>query len=296
MSRPASRPRMARPSPASRSCSRATAGPSGDRASATRSSRGCSNVGCTVLDIGIAPTPTCGFAVRHLNAAGGMQITASHNPAPWNGLKMFGGDGACFPPRPAQVRGLYESGGFTRASWDGTGSTQVPPDVPAEHARAVLDTVSVATVAGQGYRVFLDANGGAGGPLGSRLAPRLGCAVVQYECDPTATSRHEPEPIPANLTEVAPWVKQRNPPSASSSTRTPTGSRSSTRTGRYVGEELTLALAVQYRLRQERGPVVVNMSTSRVVEDIARAVRLPVATARRSARRTSSTGCARSGP
>src|SRR5262245_51101104 len=51
---------------------------------------GLAEVGCSVLDIGITPTPTCGFAVRQLKAAGGIQITASHNPSPWNGLKMFG--------------------------------------------------------------------------------------------------------------------------------------------------------------------------------------------------------------
>src|ERR687889_275258 len=58
---------------------------------------GLLGAGCTVEDIGIAPTPTGGFAVRQLNAAGAIQITASHNPAPWNGLKMFGADGAVLP-------------------------------------------------------------------------------------------------------------------------------------------------------------------------------------------------------
>src|SRR5262245_53307740 len=128
---------------------------------------GLLGAGCTVGDIGITPTPTCGFAVRFLHAAGAIQITASHNPAPWNGLKMFGADGAVLSASEgAVVRGLYESGEFPRAAWDGIGSTRVPPDVPQEHARAVLDQVSVARVAGQRFRVFLDANGGAGGPLG----------------------------------------------------------------------------------------------------------------------------------
>ena len=71
---------------------------------------GLAELGCTVDDIGIAPTPTCGFAVRQLNAAGGIQITASHNPSPWNGLKMFGPDGAVLSAEngaigPRTVRG-----------------------------------------------------------------------------------------------------------------------------------------------------------------------------------------------
>ena len=89
---------------------------------------GLAELGCTVLDIGIAPTPTCGFAVRQLNAAGGIMITASHNPSPWNGLKMFGPEGAVLSAeKGAIVRGLYESGDFTRAKWDGTGTTQCRP-------------------------------------------------------------------------------------------------------------------------------------------------------------------------
>ncbi len=137
---------------------------------------GLLGAGCTVEDIGIAPTPTCGFAVRQSNAAGAIQITASHNPAPWNGLKMFGADGAVLPADAGRrIRDLFESGDFARSAWDGIGSVRVPPDAGADHARAVLDLVSVAAVAGQRFRVFLDANAGAGGPLGSAAArrPRL---------------------------------------------------------------------------------------------------------------------------
>jgi phosphomannomutase len=232
---------------------------------------GLLEAGSTVLDIGIAPTPTCGFAVRQLKAGGGIMITASHNPAPWNGLKMFGPDGSVLSAeRGAVVRGLYESGQFLRAKWDGIGAARVPPDVLADHARAVLDTVSVAAVAAEGFRVFLDANSGAGGPLGSQLLSDLGCPVVQYECEPTGKFAHEPEPIPAHLTEVAPWVQSSE--SAVGFVLDPDADRLALidETGTCVSEEVTLALAVKYRLRQAKGPVVINMSTSRMVEDIAR--------------------------
>ena len=70
--------------------------------------------GCQVEDIGIAPTPTVGIAVRNLHAAGGIQITASHNPSPWNGLKMFGKDGAVLPAAAGlEVKRLFESGAFS---------------------------------------------------------------------------------------------------------------------------------------------------------------------------------------
>jgi phosphomannomutase len=232
---------------------------------------GLTGAGCTVEDIGIAPTPTCGFAVRFLNAAGAIQITASHNPAPWNGLKMFGPDGAVLSAESgAVVRGLYESGDFGRAAWDGIGTTRVPPDVQEEHARVVLDQVSVAKVASNGFRVFLDANGGAGGPLGSKLLRDLGCEVLEYECEPTGQFVHEPEPTPAHLVDVAPWVRERE--CAVGFVLDPDADRLALidETGTCVSEEVTLALAVKYRLRQDRGPVAINMSTSRMADDLAR--------------------------
>src|SRR5215831_687231 len=79
--------------------------------------------GCKVADIGVAPTPTCGLAIRRLEAAGGVQITASHNPAPWNGLKLFGPDGAVLPAaRGKRVAERFAGGDFARAKWDGVGS------------------------------------------------------------------------------------------------------------------------------------------------------------------------------
>jgi phosphomannomutase len=233
---------------------------------------GLLGAGCTVEDIGIAPTPTCGFAVRQLGAAGGIQITASHNPAPWNGLKMFGPDGAVLPAeRGRTIRDLYESGTFARSGWGGIGTVGVPPDVAADHANAVLDTISVAAVAANRFRTFLDANAGAGGPLGADLLNALGCDVVRHHCEPTGLFAHEPEPIPAHLAEVAPWVKQHG--CAVGFVLDPDSDRLALidENGDCVSEECTLALAVKYRLRQQPGPVVVNMSTSRMSDDIARA-------------------------
>ncbi len=232
---------------------------------------GLMEAGCIVEDIGIASTPTCGLTVRQRNAAGGIQITASHNPAPWNGLKMFGPDGAVLSAeKGAVVRGLFESGSFTRAGWDRIGSLQVPPDILDDHAKAVLDTVSVAQIAGQGFRVFLDANGGAGGPLGTRLLRDLGCGVEMCGCEPTGEFAHEPEPIPAHLADVSPWVPQLE--AAIGFALDPDADRLALidERGNCVSEEATLALAVKYRLRQETGAVVINMSTSRMVEEIAR--------------------------
>ncbi len=231
---------------------------------------GLTAAGCTVDDLGIVPTPTCGFGVTRLGAAGGIMITASHNPAPWNGLKLFGNDGAVLRAHAGRaVAQLDESGDYTRATWDKIGELRVPPDVSDDHLRAVLDCASVAKIASKTFSVFLDANAGAGGPLAARLLHELGCRVVLHNCVPNGDFAHDPEPTPAHLADVAPWVKQTG--SVVGFVLDPDSDRLALidENGDCLSEELTLALAVKYRLREVTGPVVVNMSTSRVNEDVA---------------------------
>lgn len=231
---------------------------------------GLAAVGCTIEDIGIAPTPTVGVAVRLLHAAGGLQITASHNPAPWNGLKMFGPDGAVLPGvEGLQVQQLFEHNDYELKPWDRIGLVRTPPDVSEDHLRLVLDHVSPSLVISRGLSVFLDGNGGAGGPMGRSLLEQLGCKVTPLNCEADGVFHHEPEPTPAHLADVAPWVKQTN--SDVGFVLDPDSDRLAMidEQGVCVSEELTLALAIKYRLRQVQGPVVVNMSTSRVNEDLA---------------------------
>jgi phosphomannomutase len=225
--------------------------------------------GCSVEDIGIAPTPTVGVAVRYLGAVGAIQITASHNPAPWNGLKMFGPDGAVLSAEKGkQVQTLFEQNQSRFAKWDGMGRVGAPPEPGEEHLRLVCDAISVAKVASAGLRVFLDGNGGAGGPLGLQLLQTLGCEVVEQACGADGDFVHEAEPIPAHLVDVGPRVKDSG--SHIGFVLDPDADRLALidEKGDCVSEEVTLALAVKYRLQEQRGPVVVNMSTSRMVEDI----------------------------
>ncbi len=235
---------------------------------------GLLSTGCVVEEIGIAPTPTVGIAVRQLHAAGGIQITASHNPSPWNGLKMFGPNGAVLPAaRGNELKAFFETNQFALGTWDRLGSVGVPPSITAEHAELVRQNISVATIAAGRFRVLLDGNGGAGGPLGEELLASLGCEVIHYNCEPNGVFVHEPEPTPAHLVDVAPWIPQRE--ASVGFVLDPDADRLAIidETGTCISEELTLALAVKFRLRQQRGPVVVNMSTSRVVADLAAAAK-----------------------
>lgn len=227
--------------------------------------------GCDVQDIGIAPTPTCGFAVRRLKAAAGIQITASHNPAEWNGLKLFGPGGMVLSAAEGRrVLERLEARTFLRAPWNDLGVVADCREAGVWHCDRVLELIDVPRIRARRFRIFLDANGGAGGPLGRKLLEAMGCETIAHGCESDGIFLHKPEPLAENLRGICPLTAHHH--ADIGFVLDPDADRLALidETGRYVGEELTLALASLFRLRQEKGPVVVNMSTSRIVEDIAR--------------------------
>jgi phosphomannomutase len=232
---------------------------------------GLLEAGCDVREVGVAATPTVGLAVRKLEAKGGIQITASHNPAPWNGLKLFGGDGRVLTATEGKkVQAVFESRAFRRRQWNELGSREECRKAADWHLESVLQLVDVVRIRAASLKVFLDANGGAGGPLGRRLLEALQCRPVCKACHADGLFEHEPEPTEINLRDVCPLIRQNG--SDVGFALDPDSDRLAIidENGRYVGEELTLALAVQFRLLREKGPVVVNLSTSRVTEDVAK--------------------------
>jgi phosphomannomutase len=236
--------------------------------------------GCEVHDLGVVATPTVGLAVRRLAARGAVQITASHNPAEWNGLKLFGPDGAVLSAAAGQrIKTIYDGRSFRRAAWNEIGTPTECGDAANWHRERVLELVDVASIRGRRLRALLDANGGAGGPLGRHLLESFAAHPVCLGCDGDGRFAHEPEPVEANLRDVCPQVAAQG--CDIGFVLDPDSDRLALidDTGRYIGEELTLALAVWQRLRRaaetERGPVVINMSTSRVTEDIAARFSVP---------------------
>lgn len=226
--------------------------------------------GCDVLDLGVSATPTVGLAVRTLQAAGGIQITASHNPAPYNGIKLFGPDGRVLKASVgAEVKRLFEAGTGRHVAWNELGTMRHHRQAEETHGDRVLQLIDGARIRGMRFKVVLDANGGAGGPLGQRLLQSLAVETIPLHCEPDGLFRHEPEPTAENLASVAPLVKKHA--AHLGFALDPDSDRLAIidENGRYIGEELTLALATLARLRRERGPVVINLSTSRVIEDIA---------------------------
>jgi phosphomannomutase len=226
--------------------------------------------GCEVFDLGVAATPTVGVAVRKLKAAGAIQITASHNSAEWNGLKLFGADGRVLNATEGRkIQALFEASVTPTKAWLGLGAVQDYAKAEDDHRYKVTQLVDVPRIQAAKLRALVDGNGGAGGPLARKLLASLHVEAVCHACDADGTFLHEPEPTAENLHEIGPLVI-RNKADVGFALD-PDSDRLALldEKGRYIGEELTLALAVLCRLGKERGPVVINMSTSRVVEDIA---------------------------
>ncbi len=227
--------------------------------------------GCEVLDGGISTTPTCGVLIKHLGAAGGLQITASHNPIEWNGLKPFAPDGSVFNRELGQelIRILNEDA-ITWNDWSAIGKVTTIEDPAAPHIAKVLELVDVDAIRKRKFKVVLDCNHGSGATCGPRLLEALGCEVVVLGGVPDGKFEHIPEPVEQNLTDLCSAVLKNKADAGFA--QDPDADRMAIvdNTGRYIGEELTLALAADHVLAKRKGPFVVNGSTSRVTEDIAK--------------------------
>ena len=231
---------------------------------------GLESVGCRVLDVGIAATPTCGFLVRHLGAAGGIEITASHNPIEWNGLKPFSREGSVFNDEMGRrLLKLLEADKLKLADWKGLGSTEEWPEAGQAHLDAVCGLVDVKAIRARRLKVVLDVNHGSGAVAGPKLLEALGCQVTVLGETPDGQFEHPAEPLKENLTGLCDAVRRQK--AAAGFAQDPDADRLAVvdNQGRYIGEELTLALCADYVLSRRPGPVVVNGSTSRVTADVA---------------------------
>ncbi len=226
--------------------------------------------GRTVIDAGIAATPTTGVLVRSYAAAGGVQISASHNPAEYNGLKLFSARGRVLDSAAGQqVLRRYESGDIGWVDHTLIGDVRPCPNPHDEHLRLVLKTVNVEAIRARRFRVLLDSNHGAGSVLGRALLDALGCDVTILGGEPDGLFEHSPEPIAENLQTVCREVADAAVDVGFC--QDPDADRLAVidASGRYLGEEYTLALCLDHVLRLRPGPVVVNCATSRMNEDIA---------------------------
>jgi phosphomannomutase len=231
---------------------------------------GLQALGRNTLDLGIVATPTVGVMIRHCKAAGGIQITASHNPFPWNGLKLFSRDGRVIPASiGAKVLETYRTQTPPWKLADALGEGQTCEDTVNAHLTAILEIVDAKRIRQRRFRVVLDSNHGAGSLLGRRLLHELACRATVLGDLPTGQFAHEPEPIAENLAGVL--SKVRDERADVGFCQDPDADRLALidQSGRFVGEEYTLALCADHVLGQYKGPLAVNCSSSRMSQDVA---------------------------
>ena len=236
---------------------------------------GLLSTGCAIIDVGIVATPTATLMIEDQHADGGVVISASHNPVEWNALKFFRADGVYLNAAEGEdLLKIYYAGDFVRKPWDALKTIEVVSDAESHHVDKVLSLLDVPLIKARKFRVALDCCNGAGVGVSLRLLRALGCSVEPIHCTPDGLFPHTPEPNFINLQDLCRFTKEREADIGFATD--PDGDRIAvvSEKGEFLGEELSLALALQYvlgRAENQRGPVVINMSTSRVTEDVARA-------------------------
>lgn len=247
---------------------------------------GLQSVGCDVIDIGLTSTPGAQLAVEHHHAAGGIVLTASHNPIEWNALKFIGPDGVFLDAAAgARVRALLENGQLPRAGYDGVGAVRLDAAANERHLAQVLrlPMIPVARIRRRRFRVALDTVRGAGGAMMPDLLERLGCRVTAINLETDGRFPRAPEPIPEHLGALGRLVRKSKADVGIAVDPDVDRLAIVDEKGRAIGEDYTLAFAVRAvlghgraRLTPGRRPgvsrgttVVVNLSTSLVVDDAA---------------------------
>lgn len=246
-------------------------------------------IGRSTIDAEIAATPTTGVLIREKDAAGGIQISASHNPGEFNGMKLFSAEGRVIPKTPGgEVLKRYHEGRFDWVSYEKVGQRSACKNTVFEHQHLITETVDVEAIAKRKFRVLLDSNHGAGAVLAPWLFDVLECEPIILGEKPNGEFLHTPEPTPENLVDVCQAVKQAGVDVAFC--QDPDADRVAVidGNGRYIGEEYTIALCLEHLLRtasdpnsqhphrRKKGPVVINCATSRMSEDIAKKYDVPI--------------------
>ncbi|MEJ5350238.1 MAG: phosphoglucosamine mutase [Melioribacteraceae bacterium] len=229
--------------------------------------------GNDVIDIGICPTPTVLFNVRNLKASGGIQISASHNPNEWNALKLINRKGEFLSPEEnATMLSLLEESQKKYSLWNRLGKIIKYDDGLKNHIEAVLkmNYINLSKIRKRKFRVVLDCVNGAGAYSMPPLLKKLGCEVIEINCEKNGIFPRLPEPIPENLKSTMKAVKKYK--AEFGIVVDPDVDRLVliTEKGEPFNEENTITQAVKFYLSKKKGNVVVNLSTTRAVDDVAK--------------------------
>jgi phosphomannomutase len=227
--------------------------------------------GFDVLDVGLSTTPTVEVAVQLKQSAGGIIITASHNPKEWNALKLLNGKGEFLSAKDGEeILELAENNVFSFSEIDNLGEYIFDDSFNNKHIDAVLDLdlVNVDLIKSSGFRVVVDAVNSTGGFMIPRLLERMGVECIKLYCEPNGQFPHNPEPLPENLSEISKLVVEHK--ADLGIVVDPDVDRLALicEDGSMFGEEYTLVSVADYVLSKTPGNTVSNLSSTRALADV----------------------------
>lgn len=230
------------------------------------------SMGVDVIDLDLATTPTTEMAVVKLGAHGGIILTASHNPAQWNALKLLNDKGEFISSSDGKrLLDIIEMGKYSFVAYNQLGKLNTYPSANDDHIRQVLDLplVDVIAIKAAGFKVAIDCVNSVGGLVLPDLLKKLGVQeVIELYCEPTGIFPHNPEPLPEHLKEIAAVIKNRG--ADLGFVVDPDVDRLAivNEDGTMFGEEYTLVAVADYVLQNIKGNTVSNLSSTRALRDV----------------------------
>lgn len=230
-------------------------------------------LGIDVIDLGLSTTPTVEMMVTHYQAKGGVILTASHNPAQWNALKLLNEKGEFVSGADGEeILRLAESDELTFADVYSLGKITVREDAIAEHIKYILElpSVDVRAIREANFKVAVDAVNSTGGIAIPQLLKAIGVDdVVELYCEPTGHFPHNPEPLKEHLGDIMQKVVAEK--CDVGIVVDPDVDRLAliAEDGTMFGEEYTLVAVADYLLGRTPGHCVSNLSSSRALRDVA---------------------------
>jgi len=233
---------------------------------------GLISTGCTVYNVGMAPTPAIQYAVKHHKMNGGIIITASHNPPEYNGIKVVASDGIELPrEKEIEIENIFWDEKIIRTEWNAVGKTLPLPGILDLYIEAIKKHVNVTLIQERQFHVVVDPGNGVGALVAPYLLRQIGCQVttINANVDGTFPGRLS-EPRPENLSELASTVKAVNADVGVAYDGDADRTIFVDETGEIHWGDRTFAFIEKYFLQNNCGETVVTpVSSSRLIKDIA---------------------------
>jgi phosphomannomutase len=232
---------------------------------------GLLSAGCQIVDLGVCGTPSAAMMVRSTKADGGIVISASHNPIEWNALKFFRSDGVYLNAEQGrQLLDIYYGGDARKVTYDKLHAVEYDGTAGEKHLARVLGILDAKALRRRRFRVALDCCNGAGSELALQFFACIGARVEPIHCEMNGLFPHDPEPTFEHIKDLLAVTRRTKCDIGFAQDADADRIAVVSEKGAYIGEEYSLCLAAQYVLNRKPGKVVTNLSTTRMIEDVAR--------------------------